>query len=163
MIEQASLSRAEFTLKQRFEIVMTTLFEAFQALDPSNDRASFKERIIGPIQGQGDLGSGDRILAELMRLAHEGHDLKLDLCTMMIAFAYAHEAMLTLESDSERASSLMIDAYYWCGTLTGAGQISQLRRSQAFIECIGKKPVQNPGKMLKMKPRRCNTPGTLPK
>ena len=126
-----SIDRSRLTLKQRFEIVMTNLNAAYEKLRPGSTRDDFNAAITHRVQDMGAHGNGDAQLRFLAGLRGDGLPVDETLASIYISCGYAVQAMYALRDgkEPELVNSLMIDAFYWAGTLTNVGDVEKMRKA----------------------------------
>lgn len=129
------------TLEQRFENVMTNLNAAYATLHPGATRDDFKSAVAFKIREMGEFGQGYEVLRLLASLQAQGLPIDHANASIYLSCAYAIQAMQARDDGQpELAASLMVDAYYWCGTLTAVGEAKQVR--DAVLSAQGAKGAQ---------------------
>jgi hypothetical protein len=118
-------------LTEKSKELIGRLGNAFKRLEPDADLQAIQEQIIDPSIVYLDLADGADIT---MNISLIDKSLPFELVAIRISTAYAAQAHIAMKvSDYELAAMILIDAFYWLGTIEGRGNKSDLKK-QAISE-----------------------------
>jgi len=138
-------------LAERSKKLIEMLAKAFVRLEPDADLQIIQQKVIDPSIEHLDLADGTRIRMDL-RLLNESQPS--ELVAIRLSTAYAAQSQLAMNvADYELAAMLLIDAYYWLGTIVDPDTKADLKRqaiSEVQAHNASKKADRRTGRFKRM-------------